>query len=219
MSKLVQFVYDIYRHWEAAWLGTVSLLIATYLWATGHKGLTWGGLVAIAFVCFFIAAYQVWHEKDKELETHVRGRSYPKLFLKHVEPKSDYRELKEMSEFFVEVEGDTKAFSVRITSPDVLGVQHTRLEMLWGKVSVPVGNEPVLVSALCQMTKGTHSSSEMGSQIAAYMRMKSEHPKELIATVNYRDVDGNECPARKFRIYREHDITGHIITHCELMKS
>lgn len=213
-----RFVYQIYRHWEAAWLGTTSIVVAIYLWVTGHKELTWGGLVAVAFVCFFIAAYQVWRETDKELEAQDRSRVYPKLFLHHIDPKkTGYSDLREMSGFFVQVEGSNKAFSVRITSPDVLGIDRTRLEMSWGNVNVPAGNEPVLVSALCSINKGSHSSSEMGSQIDAYMRMKAEYPKELIAIVNYRDIDGNECPPRKFRIYRERDITGHIITHCELM--
>lgn len=73
------------------------------------------------------------------------------------------------------------------------------------------------VEALCSMKKGVSSSSEVGSQIEAYMRMKAHEPKELIAVVTYTDVDGNECLSRKFRIYRDRDITGDLKTYCDLV--
>jgi hypothetical protein len=64
----VKFIPKLYSHWEAAWLGTVSLLVAFILWATGAKELTWGGFAVVAFVCFLIASFQTWSKQEKQIE-------------------------------------------------------------------------------------------------------------------------------------------------------
>lgn len=217
MGKIPRFMRELYSHWAAAWLGTMSLVVAVVLWIMGRKELTWGGFAFFAFVCFFIACFQVWREQEEQL---TKLRVVPKLFLRHRDPKRNefFKDLaEEVSSFFLQVEGPNKAFKPQIVSPDTIGRDHTRLEMVWGSVNVPVGNDPVPVAALCSMKKGTASSSQVGSQIEAYMRMKAEEPKELIAVISYTDVDGNNCPPRKFRIYRERDITGDLKTHCDLV--
>jgi hypothetical protein len=142
--------------------------------------------------------------------------SGPKLNLRHVDPTGD--RFVDTSGLFVQVEGPKKAFGVKIASADTVGRDHTRLEMLWSDINEPVGNDPVPVTVLCSLHKGTTSQSFVGSQLEQYRRLKAVEPKDLIATVRFKDVDGNECPPRKFKIYRERDLNGHLKTFCELVR-
>lgn len=217
-NPMARFMWEFYSHWAAAWLGTVSLIVGIVLWATGYRALSWAGFTAMAFICVLMASYQIWNKKEAEIRTLNERWSTPKLFLRHADPPRRGLSMKEeMSGFFLQVEGENKAFNVHVTSPDAVGQDHTRLEMHWGKITVPIGNDPVPISALCSTNKGTKSSSLIGSQLEAYMKMKASEPKELIATVNYTDVDGKPYPVRKFRVYRERDITGDFITHCNVV--
>jgi hypothetical protein len=65
----VKFIPELYSHWAAAWLGTVSLIIAIVLWVIRVKELSWGGFALAAFVCFVIAAFQTWNVKRERIQT------------------------------------------------------------------------------------------------------------------------------------------------------
>lgn len=130
VRNFFRFIGELYSHWQAAWLGTMSLVVAVVLWIMGRKELTWSGFTFVAFLCFFIASFQVWLKQEEQIG---KLKVVPKLFLRHTNPKRNefVRDLKEMSGFFLQVEGPNKAFKTKITSPDTIGRDHTRLEMSW----------------------------------------------------------------------------------------
>ena len=72
MGKLGLFVEAIYGHWQAAWLGTMSLIVAVILWVTKQRELSWAAFGAVAFICLFIASFQVWKEKEAEVAKRTK---------------------------------------------------------------------------------------------------------------------------------------------------
>lgn len=200
-------------HWKQALMGpvmTISLLI--YQQATG-KPLTWGWFMALIFGAL---AWQFYSD-NKNTKEEAADKS-PKLFLHHVDRRRNNLPnfAGELSGFSVQVEGPKKAFAVRITSPDSVGKEHTRVSMDWGSINMPVGNDPVPVSVLCSAHKGAARHTQTGPQIEAFRDFTNR--ADLFATIQFKDVDGNECPPRKFKIYRERDLGGEMKTHCDLIK-
>ena len=216
MARVFRFVRELYSNWQAAWLGTVSIIAAIFLRATGHKDLTWGSFALFASICLVVAACQVWSKQEKQIEEFKKD--HPKLFLRYVEPSLGGvpNTRLEISGFYVQVEGPKKAFAVKISSPDTVGVEHSRVETSWGVISHPVGNDPIPVSILCTQCRGVTRNTELGSQLEAFRRYTNS--ADLIAIIQFKDVDGNECPQRKFKISRERDVTGHMATHCDFIK-
>jgi hypothetical protein len=176
------------------------------------KSLTAFVFISISIPLFWIGAYLAWSKERYKLDELQRYKELPKLYLGHLGEKKSAT-----FEIFVQVEGSKKAFEVRITSPPAAGVDHMQLEMQWGEVSQAVGNEPVPVSGLCSLTKGTMGRSFGGSQIENYLQSKAVQPQDLIAVVNFKDVDGNACPERRFRIHRERNLTGNFAIFCDLI--
>jgi hypothetical protein len=112
-------------HWKQALMGpVVGIPILLYQQLSG-KTPSWGWFVALVLGGL---AWQ-YHTEYKRVKKEVKLET-PKLFLVHIDPKNDIERFTNKSGFFVEVEGPKKAFSVKIVSPDAVGRDHTRLEML-----------------------------------------------------------------------------------------
>src|ERR1700737_2024612 len=199
----VRFIYEFYSHWEAAWLGTVSLLVSIYLWARGAKELSWGGFAIVAFACFVVASYQVWTKKDAELERLEGERDVPELFLEFI-PESCSMDC---SGFFLKTQGEKWASNVRLSSEEVVGDGHMRLRLEWENPGQTIEDKPVHVKVMCRYGKGGQASHTdnlvAGDQIRHFFNRKSQKPFEVIVTVSYTDVAGHSYPDRKFLI-RQH---------------
>jgi hypothetical protein len=188
----------------------VSVPLILYTQFTGRS------LSPAWFICLVFAGV-IW-DLQSENKTLKKSEGRPKLFLRI---NSDFEKSvkyfgPDNGEFLLEVEGDKKACSVRITSPDAVGDNHGILSLVWVLKSDVVGMEPIHVGPFCEWRKGTQAVSNVGSQIEFYMK-RVVGPKELFADVSFKDTDGNPY-TKKFRIYRERDAIGFVATHCEPVK-
>jgi len=193
------------EHWVKVLLGpVVAIGLLAYQQVTG-KPLTWGWFTALILAGFAWHFYSEFQKAKHDFEV-------PKLSLIYADGGT-----MGSSGFFVQTEGEKQAFGIKISSEDAIGREHMRLEMVWADIPGPVGNEPIPVSMLCSLHMGNASKSFGGRQILSYFEEKATEPKELIAVLSFKDVEGKTCPPKKFRITKQRDVFGRFQICCELI--
>lgn len=205
MRAIPTFLHEFYSHWESAWTGTGALLVAIYLWATGHKELSWGGLAIAGFLCFIVASFQVWHKKHKAVERLEGERELPRLYL-YFDSNFGGQGVFGSTGLFLRTEDERIASSIRINSPETVGSMHSRLRIRWTQPGQNVGKTAFPVQLRCVIVKnGLESCFNQidGDQLRHYFREKKDEPMELVVTLDYTDIAGNQCPTRRFRIYKD----------------
>lgn len=177
-----------------------------YVWALGF--------LVIAIIAIFEGGHRAWITKVEELESEISNRERPKVSLHATEYKLEdaLRSQAFTGEFFVQTEGPQKAFGVVITTGDAAGHNGARLVAGWTPESGTVGIEPVPVGFICSSHADNVPSSLLGPQVAQYMAMK-EGKKELIATINFTDIEGRAYKSR-WKITKEKDAIGFSKVHC-----
>jgi hypothetical protein len=205
MRAISTFLQEFYSHYESAWTGTGALIMSIALWATGHKDLTWGGFAFASFLCFIWASFQVWHKKHKAVERLEAERELPRLYL-YYDPNFGGQGIFNYTGLFLRTEDERIASSIRISSPETVGSMHSRLRIRWTKPGQNVAKTPFPVQLRCVTVKDERESCFNqidGDQLRHYFREKKDEPMELIVTLKYTDIDGNECPPKRFKIYKE----------------
>lgn len=197
-------------HWKQALTGpvvTIGLLL--YQQWTG-KSPTWG-----LFGTFIFAglAWQFYTELRKaKAEGH--SHEYPRVYLRYEQSyDTDFYN----SGFFVQVEGERKAFDVQITSEPVVAQSHRRIAMQWEVPKGPIGTTPVPIHARCvlyQQDLAHPVGGISGRQIHRFFEEKKGFANELEVTLTYKDVDGRACPARKLKITSSRDYRGNFEIGC-----
>lgn len=211
--KAVKFLKEFYSHWLAAWLGTISVIAAIILWATGAKQLSWAGLAALAFVCVIAASFQIWDKLTTRLQTEERLQNAPRLFLEYAEGPNGFIG-SDKSGLSLRTEGEKRVANVRITSDEAVGVNRTRLAIEWENPLGYIGPEAVPLNVKFVYTQDGATKPAGGppcDQIKDFLGARKLEPSELIVTVNYTDVLGRPCPPRKFLISKESNLTRKIL--------
>lgn len=170
---------------------------------TGRQ-LSWGWFTALIMAALAWQYFAAYNNERSANEAEA-----PKLFLRYVEGRGPAT-----SGLCVQTEGERQAFSVRISSEDVVGKDHMRLGLAWSAVPAPVGNDPVQVAVVCESHRGNLTEGYGGEQILRFFDRRASESEEFIATVDYTNVDGRPYQ-RKFRIYRHRDAVGNVHVHCD----
>jgi hypothetical protein len=205
-SAVLQFA----GHWKKALMGPVVGIILMISGQVSGRPLGWGWFFALIFAAL---AWQFYSElaNSKKLDSLV-----PELYLEYNPSYSNF----DFSGLFVRVQNDRTAFGMKLTSEIVVGENHCRLGMLWSILENQVGKERVSVQVRCLY----YDDKDMprpygglqGEQLKMFLDKKATKPEELIVTVNFRDVDGRQCPARRFRIFNHaHETTLDETIRCE----
>jgi hypothetical protein len=198
------------RHWMKALMGpVVTICLLLYQQMTGRRP-TWGLFGTIIFAGL---AWQFYTEfQNAKAETH--SHRYPTVYLRYDQAHDTnfYN-----SGFFVQAEGEKRAFDVTISSEAVVAQNHKRIAMEWEVPKQPIGNTPVPVQARCVLYQQglSHSLGGIsGRQIHRFFEEKKDFPNELEITLKCKDVDGRICPQRKFRITSNRDYRGNFEIGC-----
>jgi hypothetical protein len=214
MRHLKQFILDSGRWGVASEVAAlVSLAFALYEHFSGQPASAFW-FMAATVVLFCCGAYAAWHKKRAEQETQDRLRASPKLYFRY-EARFDTDIYN--SGFFLQVEGDRKAFDVAISSTPTVGQSHKRIAMQWEAPKSPIGHEAVPVRAFCvqyQQDVPHRFGGITGRQIHKFFDEKRDFPNELEVTLTYKDVDGRVCPQRKVKVTSERDSIGNFAIGC-----
>lgn len=187
----------------------VTICLLLYQQMTGRRP-TWGLFGTIIFAGL---AWQFYTEfQNAKAETH--SHRYPTVYLRYDQAHDTnfYN-----SGFFVQAEGEKRAFDVTISSEAVVAQNHKRIAMEWEVPKQPIGNTPVPVQARCVLYQQglSHSLGGIsGRQIHRFFEEKKDFPNELEITLKCKDVDGRICPQRKFRITSNRDYRGNFEIGC-----
>jgi len=187
----------------------VTIVVLIYQQATG-KPFTWGWFAAV------ISAGLAWQFKSELTQEKAKSLAseYPKLYLRYEEGfDTDFYN----SGFFVQIEGEKRAFDVHINSEAVVAQNHKRIAMQWDVPKKPVGTTPVPVHASCMLYQQdlAHPLGGIsGRQIHRFFEEKKDFPNELQVTVTYKDVDGRACPPRRFKVTSSRDYRGNFEIGC-----
>jgi hypothetical protein len=203
MQRIAQFVGEA-GGWAVA-SGVAGLCFFLFgIWDRAHGGsISAFVFVVLSVPLFWVGAIMAYLKKSNELETVKKAREIPELYLQYV---NDYRNDLLNSGFFLRVEGERKACNVEISSEETVGDHHVRLGMRWSKPGHPIGKDPVAVGVECVSQQDGIPSlyhNRMGDQIYTFFDHKRDDPRELIVTLNYTDVSGEVCPARRFRVHQD----------------
>jgi hypothetical protein len=186
---------------------TIGLLL--YQQGTGNHP-TWGLFGTIIF------AGLAWHfyTELQEARAETHSRQYPTVYLQYDQAHdTDFYN----SAFFVQAEGEKRAFDVTISSETVVAQNHKRIAMEWEVPKQPIGSTPVPVQARCvryQQDLPYALGGISGRQIHRFFEEKKDFTNELEVTLECKDVDGRPCPARKFRITSNRDYRGNFEIGC-----
>jgi hypothetical protein len=155
-----------------------------------------------AWFVVIVEAGVIW-QLVSELKGRPESTARPELYLHYV---NSYKNDLSNSGFFLRVEGERKAANVEVSSEETVGSNHVRLGMRWFNPGHPIGKDAVPVKAECVYYKdgipGLYHS-RMGDQIYTFFDKKRDDPRELVVTLNYTDVSGHVCPAKRFRIHQD----------------
>ena len=118
--------------------------------------------------------------------------------------------------FFLEVEGERKAFDVTMFSQSAVGKNHRRIGMQWDPPKGVIGEHPIRVRAqFVQYEEDIPRNFNVsGRQIHEFFEQKKEFPNELEITLSYRDVDGAKCPPKRFMLRSSRDYRGDFQIAC-----
>ena len=162
---------------------------------------------------FWIGSYAAWLKKHDALADLQKNIEAPKVYLRYDQRHDtsvDY------SGFFVQMEGERKAFDVSISSEGVVGQNHKRIAILWEVPAVPIGTTAIPIRAYCVYYQGStppHFSASNG-QIHKLFEQKKDFPNELEVTLTYKDVDRRVCPSRRVKITSSRDHRGNFEIEC-----
>ena len=170
--------------------------------------------LAVVFFALFFIVLEGSYRKYK-LVLGVSSADCPKIYLRYyIEHDIDLYH----SGFFLQVEGEGKAFDVRVSSPQAVAENHRRISMIWEVPPQPIGREPIAIKARCEQYDAQnipHLASGLSSrQIHKFFELKKGYDNELIASIQYKDVDGKECPVRQFKITSARDFRGNFVIGC-----
>jgi hypothetical protein len=202
-------------HWKQALMGPV-VTIGLLLYQQGAgKSPTWG-----LFGTFIFAglAWQFYTEL-REVRARTHSFEYPKVFLRYEQiHDTDFYN----SGFFVQTEGERRAFDVQIHSEPVVAQNHKRIAMQWDVPKGPIGNTPAPIHARCvlyQQELAHPIGGISGRQIHRFFEEKKDFHNELELTLTYKDVDGRACPTKKFKITSGRDYRGNFEIGCIPMET
>jgi hypothetical protein len=214
MRHFKQFILDSGRWGVASDVAAlVSLGFAVYEHVSDKPASAFW-LMTATVILFCLGAYAAWDKKRAEVENLEKNRVAPKLFLRYEQTHdTDFYH----SGFFVQVEGERKAFDVSISSDATVGRNHKRIVMLWEVPKAPIGTTPVPIhaQAVQYQSNTPHPFGGIsGRQIHRFFEEKKDFPNEFEATLTYKDVDGRTCAPRKFKITSERDFRGNFEIGC-----
>jgi hypothetical protein len=188
----------------------VTIVVLIYQQATG-KPFTWGWFAAV------ICAGLAWHFRSELVSERVKALplGYPKIYLRYEQSfDTDFNS----SGFFLQVEGEKKAFDVRVSSEPVVAQGHKRITMQWEVPKKPISTTSVPIHASCMLCKPDGLDYPAGGissgQIHRFFKEKKGFTNELEVTVTYKDVDGRACPPKKFKITSNRDYRGNFEIGC-----
>jgi hypothetical protein len=205
MRQIKQFIVD-----SGLW-GVASEIAALFVFVIGLLERFRGKpLSAVIFFClsiplFWIGAYAAWLKKYKVVARIEKERTAPELFLTYIPvPEKDFIQ-SDKSGFFLQIQGTSQAANVSITSEECIGLEHTRLLLEWNLPSGYISNQPISVGVTCVKIKDGKKQfwGTPKDQISCFFDNKKDEPKEVIVTVEYTDIAGCKCPAKKFRVFVE----------------
>jgi len=181
--------------------------IPILLWEhlTGRP-LTWAWFLVLVLAALDLQFY-------RELKAKPSSPEYPKVYLRY-EKTADTSI--EDSGFFLEVEGERKAFDVTMFSQSAVGKNHRRIGMQWDPPKGVIGEHPIRVRAqFVQYEEDIPRNFNVsGRQIHEFFEQKKEFPNELEITLSYRDVDGAKCPPKRFMLRSSRDYRGDFQIAC-----
>lgn len=214
MYRIKNFILDSGRWGVASEIAALAVF-AVGLWEHAHdKPLPGFIFVCVSIPLFWLGAYLAWLKKQEKVERLELERETPKLFLRYEETHDTSFD---NSGFFVQVEGEKKAFDVNINSEPVVGQSHKRIAMLWEVPKSPIGKCPAPIHAQCVRYEGETPYPFGGisnRQIHRFFEEKKDLPNEFQVTLIYKDVDGRKCPPRKFKITSDRNYRGHFEIGC-----
>jgi len=186
----------------------VTVVLLIYQQTTGRAP-TWGWFAAI------VASGLAWHfyTELKNARSATKPEP-PKLFLRY-----DQRQDKSIdsSGFFLQVEGDKRAFDVKMTSEPVVGQHRSRINMQWELPGgAPIGSTACPVHAYCVRYEKdiVHSMGGIsGRQIHKFFEQKKDLPNELEVTITYKDVGGHPW-SKRFKITSGRNYSGNFDISC-----
>ena len=190
----------------------VGIVLLVYQQAIG-KPLPWGWLTALIVTGF---AWHFYTELDNEKKKDEPNAT-PELYLQY---DNSYRDDFSNSGFFVRVQGEPKAFNVRLTSEEAVTKNHKRLGIVWETPSEPIGKDPIPVGVSCVYYVGDTQhvyGIVRGAQIRHFFENNAKS-SELIVTVDFTDVSGHACPQQRFRVLEFRDVDGHQKIDCQPIK-
>lgn len=179
---------SVKRAWIAAWYFPKW---GWHVWAIGFL------LITLIFVAEGSYRY------DAKREKHNPRIVFPEVYLEYRDSLSMF----DYSRLLVRVQNDLTAFSVKLSSPSVIGQSKSRMALLWDVPTSQVGQQAVHVTVRCvYFRKGDEEVADPigglpGEQIEEFLKQKAERPDEVIVSVDYLDVDGRACPTRRFRLF------------------
>jgi hypothetical protein len=214
--KFLQQVWRVILRFVVAIVSTSGSLIVIAAEVVLHQALTW----SLVFICGSVGlAADFWRE-GRELRRQLLGLTTKPNLVLRIDPNWEESEVTHVSAtsspFVFEIEGEARAYAVRIASSAAPGPEHGQLNLIWTPQSDTVGIEPVPISLFLEWRRGTLSSSFVSSQIREYMR-QVVGKKELVAVASFMDSVGNHYEKR-FRVYEERDGIGFLRIRCEPMK-
>jgi hypothetical protein len=214
LKNTPEFIADA-GAWGIASVITAAVLFGIGLWEHYRdKSVPAFWFICLTIPLFWIGAYAAWLKKHKSVIALQMDREAPKVFLRYEQSHdSDFYN----SGFFVQVEGEKKAFDVQINSEPVVGQNHKRIAMRWEVPKKPIGHDPIPVHAACERyEKDTlHLIGGIsGRQIHRFFEEKKDFQNELEVTLTYKDVDGRVCPLRKFKVTSNRDYRGNFEIGC-----
>jgi hypothetical protein len=214
IKNIPEFVRDA-GAWGIASVSTAAIFFLIGLWEHSRdKSVPAFWFVCLTLPLFWIGAYVAWFKKQKMVVALQCSAGIPKVFLKYEQSHdTDFYH----SGFFVQVEGERRAFDVSITSDVTVGRNHKRIAMLWEVPTAPIGSTPIPIHVKCvqYLDDIPHPFGGIsGGQIHRFFEEKKEFPNEFQATLTCKDVDGRTCPARKFKITSDRDYRGNFEIGC-----
>lgn len=205
MRRFGQFILDSGR-WgvasDIAALVSLGFAIVEHFRDRQVAAFWFMGATVILFCC---GTYTAWFKKDKAVEKLENERELPKLYL-FFDPNFSGQGIFNHTGLFLRTEDERIASSIRLSSPETVGQNHSRLRIRWTNPGQNVGQTAFPVQFRCVKVKGDQEStfnSIDGEQFLHYFNHKKDDSLDLVVTVEYTDIHGNPCPRRRFRIYKD----------------
>jgi hypothetical protein len=202
---LVEFFVDAGRLGVASETAGITFFLLALVEHARDKTVPFYLFACLSVPLFWVGGFLAWHKKHKALARLEIEKEFPRLYLFY-DANFGGASVFHYTGLFLRTEDERVASCIRISSPETVGVFHSRLRIRWTDPGQNVGKNPFPVQLRCVTVKDEREScinQVDGDQLGHYFKGKKDEPMELIVTLEYTDMAGNQCPIRKFKIYKD----------------